>query len=475
MSRLNRPAAVFAAAVLAAPLVLLPIRAQADGAKERVVTVFTGGLGQVWERRGLAKGAGPREILLGGISDRAIPESLRLAGTGGDFAVREQTLNTNLISPRNLLERHLGKEIGYIKVHPTTGEKTIVPATVVSLAGGVVLRMNGKLVTGLPQRLAFPDDTAGMVTTPTVTATVDAGPANDGLTLTYLTEGLNWSTDYTATLATDGSAINLEGWATIANGTRVGLDADRLRLVAGQVNRVQPPRPLPKAMRMMASAPEAAQDAAGAALPMREAVGAVHVYTLPGAVALPPGGRKQVALLGSVKVPVTETLISMGHPPVFGPQRGETEPVHPDLRLSFKNTSLVPGGLPLPAGVLRVYREGALGGTLFAGADHIADTPDGGTVEASLGQAFDVTVKREQTAFNRLDAKGRTVEAAFKVEAKNGRDTPATLRLDEVLPGDWTVTAKSQAFERIGGAARFMVTVPAKGSAVVTYSVRVLR
>jgi hypothetical protein len=160
---------------------------------------------------------------------------------------------------------------------------------------------------------------------------------------------------------------------------------------------------------------------------------------------------------------------------VFGPQPGEMAPEHPELRLGFRNTSLVPGGLPLPAGALRVYRAGTDGVPLFAGADRLADTPDGETAEVTLGRAFDVTLRREQTAFKRLDAQGRTVEAAFRVEVRNGRAASVDLRLDEVLPGDWTVVAKSQDFERKAGQARFTVRVPAKGKAEVTYTVRVLR
>ena len=481
MSRLNRPAAAAVAAVLAAPLLMAPIRADADthdgtgAAKDRVVTVFSNGLGQVWERRGLAKGSGPREVLLDGISDRTVAESLRIGGLGGDLSVREQILNTNLLSPRSLLERYLGKEIGYIKVHPTTGEERIVPATVVSLAGGVVLRMNGKLVTGMPQRLAFPDDTAGMVTSPTLSARIVPGAGVDGLTLTYLTEGLSWSTDYTALLAEDGAGIKLEAWATVANATRVDLDAAHLRLVAGQVNRVAPQPPMPKAVRMMATREAAMDSAAGAALPTREAAGAVHVYTINGAVALPSGSRKQVALIGQVSVPVTETLISAHHPQVFARHRGMLQPTHPNLQLSFDNKSLVPGGLPLPAGAVRVYREGAKGGSLFAGADQMSDTPDGETVKLALGRAFDVTVTREQVSHTRLDANGRNVEAAFKIVVKNGRGAPARVRVEEYLPGDWTIVETSQKHERVANSARWTVEVPAKGEKALTYWARILR
>lgn len=483
MSRPTRRPSVLAAAALALPVLVLPIRghaqapapvAQPGAVAERVVTVYAGGFGQIWERRPLASGQGAREIALHGISERMVAESLRLAGDGGPVAVRALTLNRNLLSPHALLERFLGREIGVVKVHPTTGEERVEKATVLSVAQGVVLRMGGRIETGMPGRLVFPDDLGDLAARPQLTAAIEAGSAVKGLTLTYLTDGLGWQADYAATLTPDGKRLSLTGWASVSNDTGVGLDAGRLRLVAGEVNRVGGAQPMAKAPRlMMAEARGAAADAAP--LPQREAQGAVHVYTLPGAVKLAAGERRQVALLGPVDVAVAETLISPGHPPVFGAQRGEPAPEHLELRLAFENTSLVPGGLPLPAGALRVYRAGADGVPLFAGADRLSDTPDGGRAEVSLGRAFDVTVTRAQTAFKRLDAQGRTVEAAFRIEVRNGRDAPAEVRLDENLPGDWTITAKSAEFARVGGQARFTVAVPAKGKAEVTYTVRVLR
>ena len=467
------------AAALALPVLVLPIRGHAQApapapASDRVVTVFTGGFGQVWERRPLTPQAGPRDLVLDGISHRTLAESLRLAGDGGDIAVQSLSLSRNLLTPRALLERFLGKEVGVVKVHPTTGEEKIEKATVLSVQNGVVLRMGGRIETGMPGRLVFPDDLGGLSARPVLTARITAGAAARGLTLTYLTEGLSWATDYTAVVAPDGGRVSLTGWASVQNDTGVAMDAARLRLVAGEVNRAMGTQPMAKAPRTMMMA-EARGAAADAALPVREAQGAVHVYTLAGAQTLAAGERKQVALLGPVEVPVSETLLSLGHPQVFGPVPGDQAPDHPQVRLSFDNKSLVAGGLPLPRGVVRAYRTGADGQPLFAGSDRISDTPDGGRVVVTLGRAFDVTVKREQTAFKRLDAQGRNVEAAFKITVANGRAKPARVRIAEVLPGDWTITENSLVHERSGDRARWLVEVPGKGELVLTYKVRVLR
>jgi hypothetical protein len=480
MPRLFPFSRVVTAALLSLPVLVLPIRGQAqapapvaaDGVTDRVVTVYAGGFGQVWERRPLTAGAGPRDIVLDGISRQALAESLDLSGDGGPVTVRSVTLSNKLLTPAALLERFVGREIGVVKVHPTTGEERTQKATVLSATGGVVLRIGRRIETGQPGRLVFPDDVGGLSARPRLTAAIDASASAKGLTLTYLTDGLGWQADYAARLSPDGKMLGLTGWASVANDTGVDLDAGRLRLVAGQVDRAAVARPMLKAAPMMAEARGMASDAA---LPQRRAEGGMQVYTLAAPVKLAAGERRQIALLGPVEVPVANLLILSGHPPVFGAQRGALPAQHPERRLRFENKSLVPGGLPIPAGAVRVYRAGADGVPLFAGADTLSDTPDGATAEISLGTDFDVTATREQTAFKRLDAQGRTVETSFRIEVMNGGDAAKTVRLDENLPGDWTVVAKSQAFERAGGQARFTVQVPAKGKTEVTYTVRVLR
>lgn len=467
-------------AALPMALAALPIRAGAlaadDPASDRVLTLFTNGLGQVWESRPLAPSAGPREVVLTGISNRALAETLRISGAGGNLSVLEMSLNRDILTPHALLKRNLGREVGIIKVHPTTGEERIVKATVLALEGGPVLRVGDHIETGMPDRLALPDDTFGLPPRPTLTARLDAGADVRALDLTYLSEGLAWSADYTAVLSPDGTGLDLEAWATLANQTEVSFPMARLQLVAGTVNRTaRAPQPMLMMARGAAKAETVAADAGSAPLPQREASGELHVYTVAGTVALNAGEQKQVALLRAAAVPAAETLISAGHPQVFGAMRGAARPDHPVVEVSFVNKDLATGGLPLPAGLLRVYRERPGATPLFSGEDRLSDTPVGETARLTIGRAFDVTVTREQTAFKRLDAQGRNVEAAFRITLKNGRERVARVRVDENIPGDWEVTETSSSPQRVAGQARWTLDVPARGETVLTYTVRVLR
>jgi hypothetical protein len=104
-------------------------------------------------------------------------------------------------------------------------------------------------------------------------------------------------------------------------------------------------------------------------------------------------------------------------------------------------------------------------------------TPKNELVRLKLGDAFDVTAKRKQTDYKSLGRQGKfgsVHESAFEIELKNAKKEPVTVSVLEPMPGDWEVLQSSHPYlKEAAGTARFKVTVPAEGSATLTYRVRV--
>ncbi len=99
----------------------------------------------------------------------------------------------------------------------------------------------------------------------------------------------------------------------------------------------------------------------------------------------------------------------------------------------------------------------------------------GGQVRLGLGTSFDVDVTRTQTAFTRLGK--NSVEMSWRIEVRNGKDTPRSITLTDVYPGQWKVTAASHKHSAPdAGSLDFDLTVPPSGDgapSVVTYTVQV--
>ena len=467
MRRCSKTLAAFFCASLAAASPAAAQETAKPGDAGLRLTVYTNGLALVDEVRPILP-TGSETIRLSGVGQQMITDSLRI-DLGDGIDVREISLDSDLLTQQALLQRAVGKTVHVIRTNPATGAETVQDAEVLSIAGGIVLRIDGRIETTVPGRLVFDNVPADLQAEPALSVRL-AAPLDTAATarLTYLTGGLNWETTYTAVLSPALDALDLEAWAKVSNNAGTDFGPAALSLVAGEVNRESAPRP-----KMLMRAESAMAADAGPVGAPRSELAAFHLYRLEDRVTLPSNATKQFKLLAADGVVVRRTLEIRSGAPVFGAVRGAADPVAAVQRLSVVNDVAGHLGVPLPAGLVRAYMKDADGQIRFIGEDRIADTPIGNTAEIDLGRSFDVTMKRRQTAFRQLG--DRVTETTFVLELNNGGTAPAVVRVVEDIPGDWEILEESHTHDRDGVAATWLVTVPAAGKTDLVYKVRVRR
>ncbi len=365
------------------------------------VTVYGGGLALVSDQRVADLQKGVNRLAFEGVGNQMIPSSAWLVGTESG-SILEIDYDFDLLTPEALLRRSVGKTVKVARTHPTTGEDTVEDAVVLGIEGGVVLRYRDRIETGTPGRLVFEQVPGDLRPVPALVASIDSAVAGErALTLNYLTGGLSWEADYAVEVDLSKGVLDLDGRVTLTNASGTDFRDASLGLVAGQVNRVSHeggPVLREAAMRMNA----AMADAAPAPPPEREALGDFHLYTIPRPVDLADRQTKQLALLSATGVPVAREYVSESAVSVYGRERGEPRPTHPDIVLRFENGKDGGPDQPLPAGIVRIYTRDGAGGLRLLGEDRVPHTAVGETVKVSPGQAFDIAVTRRQTDFKRL-------------------------------------------------------------------------
>jgi hypothetical protein len=138
----------------------------------------------------------------------------------------------------------------------------------------------------------------------------------------------------------------------------------------------------------------------------------------------------------------------------------------------FKNNQASSLGLPMPAGVVRIYQTDPNGQVQYVGEDRIGHTPKDEVLSVQVGSAFDVVCERRQTDFQ--DRGNSAYELAYEVTLRNRKDTPITVEVNEPLSGDWTMVSSSHRFTKTDAfAARFAVPVAAGAETTLRYRVRV--
>lgn len=396
---------------------------------------------------------------------------LRNISRPAGFRVQEQHFDFDRLTPEQLLEKHVGREVMVIRTHPTTGVENREAAIVLATNGGVVLQFGDRIETGVPGRLAFSNVPAALRAKPALDISLVAPTAGvQTLELSYLTSGLSWRADYVAELDERDDRLDLNGWATLTNQSGVAYPEATLQLVAGNVNRVRDARPLPETMTMsakIADAPEMQQ----------ESLFEYPLYTLPRPIGLAENQTKQVALMTAAQVPVKMQFLLEGAGYYYSSQ-------HPELERDIKTGVFVEFdnqgeglGVPLPQGIVRVYKRDGAGAAQFIGEARINHTPRSETVRLRLGDAFDLTADKRQTAFQKLAGTSRynqVFESAYEIVLKNARREAATVTVREPVPGDWTMVSESLPHIRpAAGTAEWQVRVPAESKTTLSYRVRV--
>jgi len=434
------------------------------------LTIYSGDFALVRDRRSVRLPASSAELAFTGVSGQMQPETALLEVLSGDaLTITEQTFNFDVLTPERLMRGAVGQEVGVVLVNTATGEETIKRAKILSVTNGLVIEMDGHIHTGAPGRIVFDKLPEGVRAQPALLMSVRGEAKQEtSVDLSYLTSGLSWNADYVAQYDPDAGRMDLKAWATVTNTTGVNFKDANIKLVAGDVNRA-PKAPTPHVMRAM--------EAQMASAPMADGVGqeglvAYHMYTLPGQTTVNNRETKQLALLEGRGVAVKRELSSRSQPYFFTARMREpTTESHADVELTFTNNAAAKLGMPLPAGILRVYSQDSSGAPQFLGESQIGHTPEGQDVNAALGRDFDVTVLREQTNF--VQASDTIVITNWRVTVKNAKAKAVAVQVIEQMPGTWEVTRETLSHEKLNAAeAQWTVQVPAKGETVLEYNVR---
>jgi hypothetical protein len=406
--------------------------------------------------------------------------SITAAGDGDGVRVLEQNFEFDLVSSQKLLERYLDR---LITVSRSTGSGTErVTGTLLSTDGGLVLRKpdGGVQIIREYRDVELPDLPGGLITRPTLVWRLTSETAGTRLMrVNYQTAGMTWWADYNATLDdSDGCSLDLNAWVSIVNQSGAGYPDSRLKLIAGDVQRISPVEP--RIMMEMARAADSAEPAGFQEKSFFE----YHLYTLPRRTSLPDNSTKQLELFpAAAGVPCARDYVhdTRGTRPEYGSrpyldqspgrQPGNDVAVH----LSFRNDTESGLGMPLPAGRLRVNKRDTADDTLeFIGEDVIDHTPRNEELNIRLGSAFDIVVDRRQTDF-RVDTGARTLSESFEIVIRNHKDSPVTVKLNETLYRwvNWDIIESSHEFHKLDArSVQFPVEVAADGEAVVGYEVR---
>ena len=460
---------------ISAPAVQSPATGSAivkSSAKDRraiQLTVYNSNRALVHEIRRLDLPAGRVSLWFQDVPSSIMPQTVSVRRLGsGRFEVLEQNYEYDLLSPKKILEKYLNRDVVLVRrvlKNQTTAE-TRIRAHLLSTNGGTVWRIGDRIVVNPTyDYLEFPDLPPNLFARPTLVWLLKTGGGPVTIEASYLTTRMNWHADYIFTLDTKGDRGEMIGWVTIDNQSGATYRNARLKLIAGEVHTVQPERrPVPlQALKERPVPPS----------PFAEkAFFEYHLYTLQRPTTIHDRQQKQIELFHARGVRAEKQYILRGRSWYYRQRLGEPQTQRVEVAVRLANTQANGLGMPLPAGIVRVYKRDTDGSSQFIGEDRLNHTPKDETFFLTMGKAFDIVAERRQTDFR---IAGRcTYEMAYEIKLRNHKDDRVTIRVIEPLGGEWTILHRSHEYRKLDAfTVVFPVTVGPDGEETLTYRVQV--
>lgn len=451
------------------PLLMCAAAAVTAGAQP-ALTIYNQGFAVVRERVPLDLKTGVNAVKFTGATRLLEPDSVVLRDPTGKVALRvlEQSYRADTVSQGFLLSLNEGKELDFL-VRDQNGRENVVKGKVVrsGYTPGTegsetpIIDIEGKLRFSLPGEPIFPALSDAGVLKPTLTWQIEGARAGKvDAELGYVTAGFSWEAAYNFIAPEKGDMIDIVGWVTVNNTSGQSFSEAAIKLMAGDVQKVQKQDTVQLQrfeMRATAMAPMGGQVT-------EKAFDEFHLYSLPRPVTLRDRETKQVEFMRAtgVKAPIVYVYDGARHPTKVAVTR------------EFKNSEENGLGLPLPKGRTRFYRKDDADGRIeFVGEDTIDHTAKNELLRVKTGDAFDIVGERRAVERNSSGFKGQA-EQAFEIKLRNRKTTPVEVKVVEHLNGpNWQVTDKSDEFtKKDASTIDFKVTLKPDEERTVTYRVR---
>jgi hypothetical protein len=415
------------------------------------------------------------------------PDSVILRDPTGNHSLQilEQNYRNDPVTQELLLSLFEGKTIDFetLRLKDNTQVREIVPGKIIRsgyVPGGEpeqpIVEVDGKLQFSLPGQPLFPDLGDDTVLKPTLNWLLQSDkPGKFDAEVGYITGGFSWSASYNLVSPEKGDIVDLVGWITMNNRSGKTFHDASIKLMAGDVNRIQPQTFTAGfggayRLAMAENAPAVTE----------KAFDEFHLYSIARPTTLRDRETKQVEFVHAEQVVAPTIYVYDGAPGYrfygglnYEQGYGTEGNKKVQVMREFVNAETNHLGIALPAGKLRFYRRDTDGQLQFVGEDQIDHTPRNETIRVTTGNAFDLVGERKQTSF-RVDTGDKWMDESFEIKLRNRKTEPVEIRVVEHLYrwSNWDITQKSDDFtKKDSQTIEFRVPVKPDEEKTVTYTV----
>lgn len=429
---------------------------EVSASKDVAITVYNQNFGLVKDTREINLKGGINFLRFEDVAAAIDPTTVSFTSltAPNSVAVREQNYQFDLMDESTILARSLGKTVKFRQylsggaVREITGTLLSSPSVTVADSNGnisqrgqsIVVKTGSGIIVGASGELEIAELPEGLVAKPSLLWKLECDKAGAHNTeISYQTQGMNWKCDYVAVANADDSSCDLTSWVTIDNKSGATYKNAALKLMAGDVHKVQQPSAAPMMERAMAMDAVAAEPQFS-----EQSFAEYHLYSLKGRTDVRDNETKQLTLFNASAVPVKKLYVLESNNSYYGGDGQQKQKVNVKLELAnSKDNNL---GMPLPKGKVRVYKKDQDGALQFVGEDEIDHTPKDEKVRVYIGDAFDIAAERVQTGQQQISE--RVQRQSYSISLRNHKKEAVTVTCVEHAWGDWKIVNSSMPYTK---------------------------
>ncbi len=205
---------------------------------------------------------GVNEAQYTGVAAHLEPDSVILRDPNGRaLQILEQNYRNDPVSPEMLLSFYEGKTIDFVVGRNADGSDVKIKGKIIrsgyaspSYVNGYpqqassqpIIEMDGVLHFGLPGQPVFPALSADSILKPTLSWLLQTdNPGKFNAEISYVSGGMNWQSDYNVVVQDQPGSktdlLDMIGWITMRNFSGKTFEDARIKLMAGDVSKIQEP------------------------------------------------------------------------------------------------------------------------------------------------------------------------------------------------------------------------------------------
>jgi hypothetical protein len=457
------------------PALLLLAAASVSFAADPALTIYNGGYAVVRETLPIDLKSGVNQVSFAGATAQVEADSVILRDIAGkaEFQILEQSYRNDPVSQAMLLSLFEGKTLEFVRHENNKPDRIIVGKVVRSgfVPGGnfvePIIEVDGKLQFSLPGEPVFPSLGTDNVLKPTLNWKLNSASSGKiDAEVAYLSRGFTWEASYNLVAEEKGDSLDVVGWITMNNHSGMIFNDAKVKLMAGDVNRVQPEYPMAARGMVMDSV-----ERSSAKVVTEKSFDEFHLYTLGNPVTLRDKETKQVEFVRATGVKAERIYVYEGEGHY---RRGVRSSGKVQVFREFKNSEANKLGIALPKGKVRFYSQDGDRQLEFVGENQIDHTPKNETIRVLVGNSFDLVGERVMKS-NREDGANRVATQSFEVKVRNRKKEAVEIRVVEHANhgGEWTLTAQSQEHKKTDAQTfEFRVPLRPDEEKTVTYTIR---